>query len=59
MAGKHQTGNAYLGTMGAQLMASLKPLNTIVLCCLGGFQGGPHLGPNDTDSRQSLGQLHV
>ena len=45
--------------MGAQLRTPLKPLNTIVPWCTGGFKGGPQLGPHDAERRQSLGQLHV
>ena len=30
--------------MGDQLRAPPKPLNTIVLWCVGGFNGSPHLG---------------
>ena len=36
---------AFLGIMEAQLTASLKPINTIVLWWSKGFQGGPQLGP--------------
>ena len=50
---------ASLGIMVAQLMASLKPLNTIVLWWSKTFQRDPKVGPRDTERCQSLGNLWV
>ena len=50
---------ASLGTMGTQLRAPLKALNTIVLRNFEEFQGGHRLDPDGVKKRQSLRQLGV